>query len=38
MFRTKARVEERLRDALCDPAPSQDLLKVTADLKTEGCF
>ena len=38
MFRAKARVEERLRDAVSDPAPSQDLLKVTADLKTEGCF
>ena len=38
MFRAKARVQERLRDAVSDPAPSQDLLKVTADLKTEGCF
>ena len=38
MFRAKARVEERLRDVISDPVPSQDLLKVTADLKTEGCF
>ena len=38
MFRAKARVEERLKDAVSDSAPSLDLLKVTADLKTEGCF
>ena len=38
MFRAKARVQERLRDAVSDPVPSQDLLKMTADLNTEGCF
>ena len=38
MFRAKARVEERLRDTVSDSAPSLDLLKVTADLKAEGCF
>ena len=29
MFRAKARVQERLRDAVSDPVPSQDLLKMT---------
>ena len=38
MLRAKARVQERLRDAVSDPVPSQDLLKMTADLNTEGCF
>ena len=38
MFRAKARVEERLRDADSDPVASADLLQVTDDLKTEGCF
>ena len=38
MLRAKARVEERLRDAASDPVASANLLKVTADLKTEGCF
>ena len=38
MFRAKARVEERLRDTVSDSVPSLDLLKVTADLKAEGCF
>ena len=38
MFRAKARVEERLRDAVSDPVASADLLKVNEDLKTEGCF
>ena len=38
MFRAKARVEARLKDAVSDPAPSRDLLRVNADLKTEGCF
>ena len=38
MVRAKARVEERLRDAVSDPVASADLLKVTDDLKTEGCF
>ena len=38
MFRAKARVEERLRDAASDPVASADLVKVTDDLKAEGCF
>ena len=38
MFRAKARVQERLRDAVSEALPSQDLLKMTADLNTEGCF
>ena len=38
MFRAKARVEERIRDAVSDPVASADLLKMTADLNTEGCF
>ena len=38
MFRAKARVQERLRDAVSDPVASADLLKVNEDLKTEGCF
>ena len=38
MFRAKARVEERLRDADSDPVASADLLQVTDDLKTDGCF
>jgi len=38
MFRAKARVEERIRDAVSDPVASADLLKVNEDLKTEGCF
>ena len=37
MFRAKARVQERLRDAVSDPVASADLLKMTA-LNTEGCF
>ena len=32
MFRAKARVQERLRDAVSDPVASADLLKMTADL------
>ena len=38
MARAKARVEERLRDAVSDPVASEDLLKVNSDWKTEGCF
>ena len=38
MFRAKARVQERLRDAVSDPVASADLLKMTADLNTEDCF
>ena len=38
MFRAMARAEERLRDTVSDSVPSLDLLKVTADLKAEGCF
>ena len=38
MFRAKARVEERIRDAVSDPVASADLLKVNEDLKKEGCF
>ena len=38
MFRAKSRVEERLRDANSDPVASADLVKVTDDLKAEGCF
>ena len=38
MFRAQARVEEPMRDAGSDPVASADLLKVTADLNTEGCF
>ena len=38
MFLAKDRVEQRLRDAASDPVASADLLKVSNDLKTEGCF
>ena len=38
MFRAKDRVEQWLRDAATDPVTSADLLKVSNDLKTEGCF
>ena len=38
MFRAKARVEARLRDVASDPVASADLVKVTDDLKREGCF
>ena len=38
MFRAKARVEERIQNAVSDLIASADLLKVNEDLKTEGCF
>ena len=38
MYRAKARVEARLRDFASDPVASADLVKVTDDLKAEGCF
>ena len=34
MYRAKA----RLRDFASDPVASADLVKVTVDLKAEGCF
>ena len=38
MFRAKDRVEQWLKDAASDPVASADPLKVSNDLKTEGCF
>ena len=38
MTRAKARIEDRLRDAVSDSVASEDLSKVNSDWKTEGFF
>ena len=38
MFLAKDPVEQWLRDAASDPVASAGLLKVSNDLKTDGCF